>query len=301
MKKQAIIVMLVGIVLILILFGVFAWRGDKMIRPEVAVEPTLAISQTTAVPTEDTNMTVDVAHGFLLKFPTKYADVLVHQHEVYDSLITEVFSMRNGEKDISLFQISFGDETAGDWFGILSVDDKIIPVTHTVFALENEEYTAMDEKTQKLYSELMNSFSDILNTIAEDPRFTAEKPLAVGEDTQVKTTYLTLDLPSNMSVVETNEEDTYVAAFYGEVVGERIALYQVRIGDNKAESELGLFEVDGIKKPISVGSFDLAEKPNWTEDDYSAAYRMMDTINHVIGTIMNSEQFSLPTSEEQTQ
>ena len=81
------------------------------------------------------------------------------------------------------------------------------------------------------------------------------------------------------------------------VVGKSELLETIHIGDNKADTELGLFEVEGIKKSISVGSFDLSEKANWTEDDYSAAYRMMDTINHVIEVIMSSPQFSLPVEE----
>ena len=36
---------------------------------------------------------------------------------------------------------------------------------------------------------------------------------------------------------------------------------------------------------------DCAERGDWSEDDYAAAYRMMDTINHVIETIMQSKQF----------
>jgi len=50
--------------------------------------------------------------------------------------------------------------------------------------------------------------------------------------------------------------------------------------------------VDGVKKPVSVESFDLGERETWSEDDYAAAYQMMDTINHVIETITQSKQFS---------
>ena len=55
---------------------------------------------------------------------------------------------------------------------------------------------------------------------------------------------------------------------------------------------MGYDELDGVKKPVSVVSFDLVERDSWAEDDYAAAYRMMDTINHVIDTIMQSKQFS---------
>jgi len=301
MKKQTLIALIIAVVVIVILVALFAGRDGKpaevqpVVTSEITAEPVPAM---TAAPTSNPNITIDAAHGLFLQFPAKYADILAHEQEIHGELTTEVFSMRNGETDISLFRMDFGDETAGDWFGVLNTDDRIIPVTYTVFAPAEEELNAMSEATQEQYFALMDCFNDALNTIAADPRFTSERPLAVGADTEVKTTYWNLTLPSNMSVVETNENGTYIAMFYGEVVGERTALYTVRIGDDKAETELGLFEVDGVKKPVSVGSFDLSGKPNWTDDDYSAAYRMMDTINHVIETIMSSEQFSVPTVEE---
>ena len=50
---------------------------------------------------------------------------------------------------------------------------------------------------------------------------------------------------------------------------------------------------DGKKKTVSVGSFDLLEKENWSDEDYSFAYQMMDTINDVIEAIMQSKDFSV--------
>ena len=69
-------------------------------------------------------------------------------------------------------------------------------------------------------------------------------------------------------------------------------LYRVCIGEEQAESFLGYYKMDGVKKPVSVESFDLNERDDWSEDDHAAAYRMMDTINHVIEVIMQSKQFS---------
>lgn len=74
-----------------------------------------------------------------------------------------------------------------------------------------------------------------------------------------------------------------------------VPLYRVCIGEEQAKSFLGYYEVDGVKKPVSVETFELGEWDSWSEDDYAAAYRMMDTINHVIDTIMSSEQFSTET------
>lgn len=315
MKKPFIvsIITILVIVVIIAIFAIFAgWRGkpteiESTPTSEITATPLLTvtpitestpIAEPTVAPTKRPD--INIAHGIVVKYPDEYADMLVHEQEVQEALITETFSMHSVSGDIPLFCIGFGDAEFGEWFGVLNTDVGDIPIVHTVFVLSEDELATMDESVQNQYFALMDCINDVLNTIAADPRFTADKPLAVGEDAEVKTTYWSLTLPSNMTVVETNENDTYVAMFYGEVAGERTALYTVHIGDNKVETELGLFEVDGIKKPISVGGFDLSEKPNWTEDDYSAAYRMMDTINHVIDVITSSEQFSVPSSEEPT-
>ena len=300
MRKRKIIA-LSGIIVVIIVFSAFlVGLGSKTVAiyptatQEAIVEPVFTTPPLTAAPTANQSMTINIAYGFTLQFPSEYADILIHEQEVYGALVTEAFSMRAGETDIPLFRIDFGDETVGDWFGLLKTEDGIIPVVHTVFVLANNELNSMDESVQEQYFELMNSFNAVLNTIATDPRFTTEKPLAVGENTEMETNYWTLMLPNNMNIVETEENGTYVAMFYAEVAGERTALYTIRIGDDKADFELGLYEVDGIKKPISIDSFDLNGKSNWTEEDYSAAYRMMETINHVIETIMSSTQYSAP-------
>lgn len=84
----------------------------------------------------------------------------------------------------------------------------------------------------------------------------------------------------------------YQADFFGDVRGERIKLYSVRIGDKKLQSEIGMFEIDGVRKTISVESYVLADQTSWEQSDYELAYRMMDTINRVIDVIMQSKQFS---------
>lgn len=247
-------------------------------------------------PTEVPYELVDMKY-LSLKVPAGLSEYLEHEQSTYGNAITESFYMKAEEENIPLFSIDVGDENMGTWLGMLKSENGNVPITYTVFTVTEEQLATLEDGAAETYAQQMDAFNQILDGIQSDERFTFEKPLAVGEDSEAQMTYWSLTLPVNMTVVETNENGTYIAMFNGEVAGERTALYTVHIGDDKAESELGLFEVDGVKKPISVGSFDLAEKPNWTEDDYSIAYRMMDTINHVIETIMNSEQFSVPTEE----
>lgn len=227
-----------------------------------------------------------------LQYPVGLMNVLSHEQDEYEGRITDAFYMNHGEDKIPLFRFDFGDVNAGDWMGMLKTESGDVDITSVVFLLTDEEYAALTEDEQKTYTDCMNAYSFMVEDIMKDFRFTNKKPLSIGEDAEVKTTYWTLTLPDNMSVVETQENETYIVTFYGEVAEESVALYTVHIGEDKVETELGLFEIDGVKKLISVASFELSEKTEWTEDDYIAAYSMMDTINHVIETIMSSKQFS---------
>lgn len=227
-----------------------------------------------------------------LQYPVGLMNVLSHEQDEYEGRITDTFYMKHGEEKISLFRFDFGDVKAGDWIGMIKTETGDVDITSVVFLLTDEEYGALTEDEQKTYTDCMNAYSFMVEDIMKDPRFTNKKPLPIGEDTEVKITYWTLTLPSNMSVVETHENETYIVTFYGEIAENITALYTVHIGEDKVETELGLFEIDGIKRPISVASFDLSEKTEWTEDDYVTAYSMMDTINHVIETIMSSKQFT---------
>lgn len=227
-----------------------------------------------------------------LLVPEELKDVITSDESTYGSVYTRAFYMHYGEIELPLWRIDFGDANMGDWVGMLKTDNGDTPVVMTAFAASEEELAALDEEGYKLFNDCMQAYSVMLDGIIADPRFSPDRPLAVGEDTSVKLTYWTVTLPDTMKVSESTEGGNYEAVFSAEVVGEMVRLYRVCIGENQAESLLGYYEVDGVKKPVSVGNFDLVERDSWSEDDYAAAYRMMDTINHVIDTIMQSKQFS---------
>lgn len=226
-----------------------------------------------------------------LLMPEELKDVITNDESIYGDIYTRGFYMNYGGIEQPLWRVDFGDPNAGDWVGELKTDKGDIPVTMTGFAISTEELATLGEEGSQLYSECMQAYGVMLNGIMADPRFSPDRPLAVGEDTSVKLTYWTVTLPSTMTVSENTTDGNYEAVFSAEVVGEMVRLYRVCIGENQAESLLGYYEVDGVKKPVSVEAFELAERGDWYEDDYAAAYRMMDTINHVIDTIMQSKRF----------
>ena len=224
-----------------------------------------------------------------LCLPLELESIITYDESTYGVVYTRAFYLNYAGEEWPLWRLDFGDPNAGEWLGMLKTDQGDIPMCMTGFVVD---VAALGEDGAKVYGECMQGYSEMLNGIMSDSRFTLERPLAVGEDTNMAMTYWTVVLPDTMRVSETTENGNYEAVFSAEVVGEMVRLYRVCIGENQAESLLGYYEVDGVKKPVSVGSFDLVERDSWAEDDYAAAYRMMDTINHVIDTIMQSKQFS---------
>lgn len=227
-----------------------------------------------------------------LVLPVELEKVISSDESAYGSIYTRGFYMSYGEKELPLWRVDFGDANAGDWVGLLKTDKGDIPVTMTGFAIDAEELAALGEEGSQLYSVCMQAYIVMQDGIMSDSRFSPDRPLAVGEDTSVELTYWTVTLPNTMTVSENTADGNYEAVFSAEVVGEMVPLYRVCIGELQAESFLGYFEIGGVKQPVSVEAFELAERANWSEDDYAAAYRMMDTINDVINTIMSSKQFS---------
>ena len=228
-----------------------------------------------------------------LQFPEELSEYVIREQSTYGLSTTEAFYIKNSGDDIPMFRIDVGDEKLGDWLGVFKTDKGEIPVTYTVFTVSEDDIASLGENGRELYDELMRSFNILLETVFNDPRFSFDKQIDVGESHGVAMTYWTIELPDKMLFSENTSNGNYEAVFYTVLNGENVKLYTVCIGEEMAETQLGYFEIAGVKKPISVGSFDLSENYAWTEDDYAVAYRMMDTINDVIEVIMSSKQFSL--------
>lgn len=228
-----------------------------------------------------------------LMLPLELEDLITSEEGTNGNVYTCAFYLHYEEEEIPLWRFDFGDSNAGDWVGVLKTAEGDIPVVMTGFAVTDEQLATLGEDGSRMYGECMQGYSMMLESIMSDPRFTAERPLAVGDDTDMELTYWKVSLPDTMEVLESTENGSYEAVFSGKVAGEIVDLYRVCIGEEQALSFLGYYEVDGVMKAVSVESFDLTEQDDWSEDDYATAYRMMETINHVIETILQSKQFSV--------
>ena len=77
------------------------------------------------------NRSVQLAYGFTLQVPDQYADMVEHTQEQFDGCITDVFVLKSGEAEISLFRLDFGNRESGDWLGEMYIDERNVPVTYT--------------------------------------------------------------------------------------------------------------------------------------------------------------------------
>ena len=224
-----------------------------------------------------------------LRMPAELEGVITNEVSESDGAYICMLYMNYDGQMLPLWQVVFGNSTAGEWVGTLKTDQGDIPVVMASFLLNKEQQSGLDEKGLQLYGECMQGYVVMLDGIMEDSCFISER---LGEYAKTNLTYWSAMLPKGMTAAESTEGENYEAVFYGEVVGEMVRLYRVCIGEEQAESFLGYFEIDGVKKPVSVESFMLAERESWNEQNYATAYKMMDTINSVIDSIMQSEQFS---------
>lgn len=229
--------------------------------------------------------------------PADCMEFLKYETETNNNVVADMFYMQAGSAEIPIFRFDFGDENAGDWLGVLTVGEEKIPVVYTVFMVSDEDLAALGDAEENYYK-LMDVFNEMVKDLSENKNFSPEKPIMVSGSEQIaELTYWTVTLPEEMSWQETKENGTYQVVFYGHIQGEKIAMYQVTIGDEVTENQLGLYNIDGENKVISVVCHDVLDRPDWSEDDNAVAYHLMDTINNVIDQIMSSESFSEPSEE----
>lgn len=224
-----------------------------------------------------------------LEFPVEYAENLKHTESEEAGAVVEIFSLVSGEMEYELFRIYFGEASNGSIVGYFCSDSEVVPVSVVIGDSQKLESAAEETATQ--YYSMMEGLNEVLSSIYENEKFTKDE-FGNHKESVVKLTHWQVTLPDTMAVTENTADGVYEAVFYGDVVGEGVALYRISIGEEKEDVPLGYFKLDGVKKAVYVQSYELEERESWSEDDYATAYRMMDTINHVIETIMQSKQFS---------
>lgn len=242
-------------------------------------------------PTEntDTLVTIETAYG-TLSFPEELVGNIRCIEVVEGRIAMNVFYMVTAEGERELYRIHYADDQVGTLMGYLTTDDGEISVSYSVCEYLEQDFANDEER--RLYHSMMDAFSVILNSICSDPRFSEFRSLPSVADQEIGLRYWNVTLPENVQYSETEENGNYAVEFYGGVSGERIRLYRISLGESETGNVLGWYNVEGVRKPVMIQTYDLTAYELWPEEDYAAVCRMMDTINNVILAITQSEQFS---------
>lgn len=225
-----------------------------------------------------------------LEFPEVLAPSLRHEEVTEGNIVMEIFYMLHDGSERELYRIYFGDPQMGSLLGYLNTETAEIPVTCSTNIYEDTEFGTEEER--KLYNELMDGFSVLVRSIYNDPRFSEQRRVAPVGEQKISLRHWTVTIPDNVRYTELEENGIYRVDFFGEVSGERIALYTISLGATEAESTLGYYTVDGDQQPVTVETCSLEPYAGWPEEDQAVIYRMMESVNAVVQVITADKNFA---------
>lgn len=290
-KKVTLVVEVLAIVVLAALIAVLLGAGNGGEKLAASVPPVAADPVATEEPAEPAYIGYETPY-LTLRYPSALSVEVTCEQETEGAASSHVFYMVSGETKMPLYRVKFGDAEAGEWLGVLQTAEGDVPVTYTVFVLGAEDLAFLGEGAEAAYAELMNAFSIVLDSVYGDSRYLPDRTVEVGEEQTAEMTYWTITLPGKMHWAESTEGGAYLATFFGEVRGERIALYRVRIGGEPLQTVLGKYKINSVDHVVSLESSDLSQYTDWTDEERSAVYQMMETINIVIERITSSGQFT---------
>jgi hypothetical protein len=300
MFKRKQIVALTAFVLAVSLLGGCVHRNivsDDVTEPANSAQ----VESTDSVKTKEELGMMEIKTKYLsLRFPEKYSKYLVHQETAEDGATAEVFTMKTSSSKMELFRIYFGDAHSGSYLGSLRVNDMDVPVT--VLPAVHEESEFANEDDRALYYDMMDCLNVVLDSFYKDTRFDDSSSVnhedVKREDAEVA--FWNFSLPTGIEWEE-GAADGYLVTFYGTLGGERHELYSVSVGGKPLRTIIGTYIVDGEAEIVSVQSAELPNMEGWDQETENQLYSMMESINDVIQTILESEGFEEYAPEDATQ
>lgn len=239
---------------------------------------------------ESTSFDISLGYGISVQISDEYAANLEHMQKIHFTPVTEVFVVYVDGKEIPLYRIDFGNETVGEWLGVIQMEEGDVPVTYTLYPLSEEGIAAMNEEDRDSYYSAMESFNLVLEAVRADLRFAEQYTSEIGEIRELTLKYWTLMLPEGIACNETFEDGMYTAVFYGKIRGEKTVLFTVNIGGD-TEKTVGMYNVGDEKKSLSIEIHTPGFNVFWTDADYEMFYRMLESVNDVMDVITADEKF----------
>ena len=277
LKKYPIIWITLLVVLVAVSLLVWYLAGQKKPTAELPEGPTVE----PVVQIEMTLVTLD--------FPEALVGNIRHVGVSQDNVTMEIFYMLGKTGERELYRLVFGNINMGTHVGYLTTENGEVPVS--VLFVEYAE--TFEEEDRILYGRLTDAFSTMMNSLSEDPRFSeTERVMPIGFR-EAKLKYWTVAIPENVQFEESGQGEGYRAEFFGIADGKRVPLYALLLGNaENPDTVLGYYTVDGKKLELSIITYDFGAYDNWTEESKAIIYNMMSSINTVIDTIVEDENYS---------
>lgn len=306
MKRKHVVILMMCVMMISAVALTACTNNDQayvqatvQVTPAATAVPGATGSREDSLSAEDADkpeayVSIEIAHGITLQYPVEYAGMLSHKQEKNGEAITETFSMKMEGIDTQLYQIHFGNEKAGEWLGTLLEEGKEVPVTYTIFLMSSEELDKREAEFADAYYLLLDSVNDALSSILADDRLVTDVKNSEVSDNQNKSAGMldwSVYLQEGMSWSEFSEAGNDQVVFYGNVQEERFELFTVHIGTSDEGNPLGMYNLNGENKTVYVEVHELGQHENWSDDDYDAAYELMETVNTIVDAIVESENF----------
>lgn len=223
-----------------------------------------------------------------LYFSGAYRDHLQHAQQREGNVIAECFYLTYQGTKTEVFRIYYGNEKLSP-NGYLHTEQGVIPVS--VLAANTSDTQFANEEARELYYGLLEQMNAALATIRADSRFSENS--GVTPETQELAVYdWTLSLPSGVECEQTQDGEVLRADFYGTVNEQRVKLYTITMGEEQSESVIGYYRIDGVDKPVSVWPDELTYLQGMSEENQQTVFALMETLNEVVQSIMNHENFT---------
>ncbi len=297
-KRSGRRIIAVCLVALLSMMGLVACGADNSVVSVVKTEnqsgPTESTVQTQTEPTMSLPTTITTKYC-TLAIPETCSEAMKHWEVTEGMIAVEIFSMIHDEEELEIFRLYFGDESMGILMGYLLTEEGEISVSYTVN--EPEAILVADEEKKMQYYTMMDGFSSVMDSIYTDSRFSETKHAEEVKNNSAALKYWTVDLPENVEWEESEQSGLYRADFYGTFRGKRMKLYTIGLGKMDGDYTIGTLQVNNETRPIYVKVYALEIDETWTEEEITAGYRMLETLNVVTDMIITTDGYSDDTSE----
>ena len=110
-----------------------------------------------------------------------------------------------------------------------------------------------------------------------------ETPKKLEIETPVGTLSLPEEWPDGIEMKDSSADGQYAVSFYGTVNGEDVLLFELSVGAQEGDYQLGSApDADGNMQPVWLNIKEIEARSEWTEADVTQINAMQESVNELI-------------------